>query len=929
MQTQRPIPHNLLSPMRFYRFVHKSGSLSVVILALFVLASAGFMARDVESSVDRPVENDDHAAILRGLDAETLEAGRDIYVRACAACHGVEGGALLPSARSFDTDTLRYGNDPYAMWQTVTYGKGQMTAQSWLTPEERYYVIQYIREELVKPKNAGQYFEVTEEYLAGLPTGEEVGQDVVEAAAEGLQAAGMTWAGQHPGDYGNVMYSQLADKTSDALTIALDEEIYLSYNVLRMRLAAAWRGGLDLSETKFAQYRGEGKPVISGQQMEGLAVWRWEYPGEYAAIDAETSPRAPLPAEAMTYHGHYRHDKEVVLSYSIMGRDVLEWPSAEHEGDDLVLVHTLRIGPSEQGHRLVVGHEVMAEVTGDVEGMTSSEEGGEVFLHIPTSDVVRTVQIRRRAGAQGRGAIEEMSAGDTPDLVVMTRGGPSQWPETIVTGVERGVPRAHYDPMYYEDEDRDTPEKLVDLPEDYPYTVDKIGLPFVNLWNSWIRPTALAFYPDGRMVLTTYLGDVWVADGLDDTLAEVTWRRIATGLYEPMGVEVVDGVIYVAARDRIVRLHDLNGDMETDYYETFYADKDVSDFFHSFAFGLQADAEGNLYYAKSGQYTNNATPGDLVRVTPDGTGGTIATGFRTPNGLTVAPDGRVFVTDNQGNWTPANEINLVEPGKFYGYVNNIAERGWSPDGLDVEIPEGEWSTVIDTAAVPDSFTEPVIWLPQEFDNSPGGGIWTDASWGPLGDRMLNTSFGKGWAYYLMFHEVDGVTQAAAAALPFQFDAGTQRVRVNPADGQIYLTGLTGWDDGFATRYAHLDRIRYTGGEGQYVTETHVKSDGIEFTFNFPVDAAAASDTSRYDVTRWDYKWQRRYGSYDWSVENPEQQGRDTVPVEAVQVDGRRVRLVLPDMQPADQVLVRMQVPSAEGGILKEAVYLTVHKVPGG
>ena len=57
----------------------------------------------------------------------------------------VEGGALLPSARSFDSDTLRYGNDPYAMWQTVTYGKGQMTAQSWLTPEERYYVIQYIR----------------------------------------------------------------------------------------------------------------------------------------------------------------------------------------------------------------------------------------------------------------------------------------------------------------------------------------------------------------------------------------------------------------------------------------------------------------------------------------------------------------------------------------------------------------------------------------------------------------------------------------------------------------------------------------------------------------------------------------------------------------------------------------------------------------
>ena len=40
--------------------------------------------------------------------------------------------------------------------------------------------------------------------------------------------------------------------------------------------------------------------------------------------------------------------------------------------------------------------------------------------------------------------------------------------ENDVTGEERGVPRAHYDPMYYEDEDRDTPEKLVDLPKIIP-----------------------------------------------------------------------------------------------------------------------------------------------------------------------------------------------------------------------------------------------------------------------------------------------------------------------------------------------------------------------------------------------------------------------------------------------------------------------------
>ena len=516
-----------------------------------------------------------------------------------------------------------------------------------------------------------------------------------------------------------------------------------------------------------------------------------------------------------------------------------------------------------------------------------------------------------------------------PDWVALTRGGPSRWPEEISVRGALGVPRAHYDPIHYEDEDREAPEKLVEIPEDYPYTVDRIGLPFANPWNSWIRPTALAFYPDGRLVLTTYAGDVWIARGIDESLDRIVWKRIATGLYEPMGVEVVDGEVYVTARDRILRLHDLDGDEETDFYESFYADRDVSGFFHSFAFGLQADGEGNLYYAKSGQYTDNAHPGDLVKVGPDGSGRTIATGFRTPNGLTVSPDGRVFVTDNQGNWTPANEINLVEPGKFYGYVNNFAQRGWSPDGVEVTFPEGTWSVMLDTLNIPTSFTEPVIWLPQEFDNSPGGGIWTHPDWGPLGGRFLHTSFGKGWAYYVMLDEVNGVTQASAAALPFQFDAGTQRVRVNPVDGQVYLTGLTGWDDGFATRYAHLDRIRYRGGEGRYVTRTRVRPGGIEFTFNGPVDRERASDPERFEVSQWNYRWQQRYGSEDWSVERPGETGRDTVPVQGVRVSegGMRVLLELPGIRPVDQMLVRMHVPMQDGTDLKEALYMTVHAVP--
>ena len=64
---------------------------------------------------------------------------------ACMACHGANGSSSYPQARSFSKDKLRFGNKPYDMWRTITDGGGLMAPQTWLTPTERYYVIQYIR----------------------------------------------------------------------------------------------------------------------------------------------------------------------------------------------------------------------------------------------------------------------------------------------------------------------------------------------------------------------------------------------------------------------------------------------------------------------------------------------------------------------------------------------------------------------------------------------------------------------------------------------------------------------------------------------------------------------------------------------------------------------------------------------------------------
>src|SRR5262249_27390327 len=145
-----------------------------------------------------------------------------------------------------------------------------------------------------------------------------------------------------------------------------------------------------------------------------------------------------------------------------------------------------------------------------------------------------------------------------------------------------------------------------------------------------------------------------------------------------------------------------------------YADNDVSTFFHSFNFDLQVDQQGHLYYVKPGQYTDFKLPGAVLEIPVDGSDATIyCTGFRVPNGMGMLPDGRLTVSDNQGNWMPASKINLVRQGGFYGYVQNLTGGGafgdqWAPDGGHIDAKE---------VKPPETFDQPVIWMPQEFDNS--------------------------------------------------------------------------------------------------------------------------------------------------------------------------------------------------------------------
>ncbi len=337
----------------------------------------------------------------------------------------------------------------------------------------------------------------------------------------------------------------------------------------------------------------------------------------------------------------------------------------------------------------------------------------------------------------------------THPLAGWMRGGLPQWPQVISTTGKLGSSRG------------------------WPYVVDTIELPIRNPWNALLFFGGHDFFPDGSAMLCTVQGDVWRVDGLDHDLHQVRWRRFASGLHQALGLVIADRKVYVLGRDQITRLHDVDGDGEAEYYECFSNAYETSTASHDFLCGLERDASGCFYSASSKV--------GLLRISADGkTVENLATGLRNPDGLGLTRDGTVTVPNSEGDWIPASMVCEIRPGGHYGYQG--PRKGRPPD-------------------------VPLVYLPRGLDNSSGGQVTVpDDRFGPLQGQLIHFSFGAGSHFLVLRENVEGQPQGAAVPLPGEFLSGPHRGRFNPADGQLYVSGMTGWgtyspDDGCFQRVA--------------------------------------------------------------------------------------------------------------------------------
>ncbi|MET9566195.1 ricin-type beta-trefoil lectin domain protein [Streptomyces tauricus] len=456
------------------------------------------------------------------------------------------------------------------------------------------------------------------------------------------------------------------------------------------------------------------------------------------------------------------------------------------------------------------------------------------------------------------------------------------------------------------------------------------GLPLTGVHPNYtltnLRPTgfepqvsAMDWLPDGRLAVATWggsentTGEVYLLSNVTGSTGpdKVTYKKVASGLKEPMGIKYVDGKVYVSQKHELTELNDTNGDEVTDTYRRV-ATWPYGGNFHEFAFGLLYK-DGFFYLNLSvsinyGGATTNPQPapnrGTTIKVNKaTGAVSYVAGGLRTPNGIGWGPDGDIFVTDNQGGWLPSSKLVQVKQDRFFNHYTN---------------PAGPFDS--------QNVTKPVLWLPQnEIANSPSTPLQVND--GPFAGQMLFGDVTYGGIQRGYLEKVNGEYQGAVFRLTQGLEVGVNRISVGP-DGALYIGGLGAdgnWGQEGKLKFG-LQKLTPSGTGAFDIRQMRAVNGGFALEYTQPISTeTAAGLAARYKVKQWRYVPRSDYGGPKVDEETL------TVQSATVSSDRKTVTLGIPGLKPNRVVHVRSARPfsSADGKQLwsTEAWY-TLNQLPG-
>ncbi|EDY84304.1 Copper binding protein, plastocyanin/azurin family [Verrucomicrobiia bacterium DG1235] len=639
-------------------------------------------------------------------------------------------------------------------------------------------------------------------------------------------------------------------KKALALRLGAKSGLHIAFDTEQATYRAFWTGGfLQFSESRWGLM---GYPQTAGSILA-------------SCFNKNTSN------QEIHYSGYFINDHNIIIDYSINKQRLLELPSTESNidshrftriiefpnGAEYIYIPIIDTSPdfeldqsqSEQTKttiRVRSNHEtnINIEISGSQISPRYHLENKDNLLALFVSEAseASVLSIELTMSSEDKDlAFQEVLPSEFPLPSELIRGGKPRWPLTI--------------PM---------PGNLGNSKN--AYVVDSLGVPLGNPYQSPMFLSGLDFFKNGEAAISTFFGDVWIVSNIDQGLKNLNWKRFASGLHQPLGLEIIDGTIYTIGRDQITALHDLNKDKEADFYENIFNGFETFTGSHDYNTGLQSDDKRNLYFA-------SAKGGVRQYSLLDGATHVLADQIRNPNGIGVSPTGKVLTSAQEGEWTPASMIIDASSGGSYG-----------------------WSLESDSHEP----TPPLAYIPRGVDNSSGGQTYVSSEkWGPFSGSFIGLSYGD-CSHYLILESED--RHGAIIPLEGEFLSGIHRARFHPIDGQLYTIGTQGWGT-YAQYDGSFERVRYLGRETGKPISFRVFENGVRLDFATPISFEGSNITPKnFFCQQWNYRYSSGYGSPEYSIQNPKIIGHDPIEIQSIHIleNGSSLFIEMTDLQAAMQ-----------------------------
>lgn len=440
----------------------------------------------------------------------------------------------------------------------------------------------------------------------------------------------------------------------------------------------------------------------------------------------------------------------------------------------------------------------------------------------------------------------------------------------------------------------------------------------------------LAVMPGGKLAVATRRGDVWISDNpYADKGSDVTWRKFAGALHEPLGLACHDGALYVSQRSEITRLRDTDGDGTADEYRCVAKGWGVSGAYHEYTYGPKFDPQGNMWI------TLNCTMGDRVlshtdwrgyslRMSPDGRWQPVSGGMRSPCGIGINKAGDVFYTDQQGHWNSACGIHHIQQGRFHGHIASFesAKLPGAPFAKPAEVPENV--PVAEAARLMPIYRPAVVWMPYRKMGMSTTDLALDdtgGKFGPFAGQFFVGELTQAAINRVFLEKVGGEYQGACFPFLERFQSGVLRLEFGE-DGSLFVGETSrGWSSVGIKPYG-VERVIWSGHAPFSMRTMEARARGFRCTFTKPVtpDAVAAA---RWQMRSHTYEYHADYGGPDIDVKEP------VVRIVSISEDGLAVELEIDALRAGyvHELTVTGLRSSDDVPLMPEVAHYTLNKIP--